>query len=72
MRPEIADAAVAFARRTRADTRQPEPEWTAAEQAIVALLGSSFGSASPAWERLNGLKQGTAGPNDVIAVLLSL
>jgi DNA-binding transcriptional MerR regulator len=52
---ELADATVAYAVGQQPESRQAEPDWTAAEHVILALLESQVGNSSPSWERLNEL-----------------
>jgi DNA-binding transcriptional MerR regulator len=52
---ELADATVAYAVGQQPEARQAEPDWTAGEHVILALLESQIGNSSPSWERLNEL-----------------
>jgi DNA-binding transcriptional MerR regulator len=51
----LADATVAFALRQQPEAEQAQPDWTAGEHAILALLETQVGNSSPSWERLNEL-----------------
>src|ERR1022692_3000978 len=52
---ELADATVAYAVAQQPEAEHAQPDWTAGEHAILALLESQVGNSSPSWERLNEL-----------------
>jgi DNA-binding transcriptional MerR regulator len=51
----LADATVAYAVVQQPEAEHAQPDWTAGEHAILALLESQVGNSSPSWERLNEL-----------------
>lgn len=54
---ELADAMAAYAARQHPGPDQAQPDLTADEQAIVALLESQPGNSSPSWQRLSELSR---------------
>jgi len=53
---KLADATVAYAVAQRQpEAERAQPDWTAGEHAILALLETQVGNSSPSWERLNEL-----------------
>jgi DNA-binding transcriptional MerR regulator len=55
---ELADATIAYALRQQPPEARPDqPDWTAAEHAVFALLESQLGDSSPSWQRLNELSK---------------